>query len=162
MDGDKSSQFPSVNRGVKLGRTTSKLNVLDFGRVGPSPRTSEEKMEGQRTPPADPLAPAYRSKQDVENEKMSESCETVGEPAARGTSEQVIEMRETFEDDPDLDERLVIYYGRFKGGTVHSIKLSATFDAPPHRLVAVSRVGFDDRERTPSKRAFYSSVVSCT
>ena len=48
-------------------------------------------------------------------------------------------MRETFEDDPDLDERLVIYYGRFKGGTVHSIKLSATFDAPPHRLVAVAR-----------------------
>ena len=139
----KSSQFPeAVNRGaVKLGRTTSKLNVLDFGRVGPSPRTSEEKTEGQRTPPADPLAPAYRSKQDVENEKMERELarRLASQQPEVGTSEQVIEMRETFEDDPDLDERLVIYYGRFKGGTVHSIKLSATFDAPPHRLVAVAR-----------------------
>ena len=49
------------------------------------------------------------------------------------------QMRETFETNPDLDERLVVYYGRFKGGTVHSVKLSATFDAPPHRLVAIAR-----------------------
>ena len=45
----------------------------------------------------------------------------------------------SFEDDPDLDERLVVHYGRHKGGTVHSFKLSATFDAPPLRLIAVAR-----------------------
>ena len=75
---------------------------------------------------------------------MERVGEAVGEPTARvGTPEQVIEMRETFEDDPDLDERLVIYYGRFKGGTVHSIKLSATFGQRPcpHRLVAVAHGG---------------------
>jgi len=139
----KSAQGPGeVNRGaVRLGRTTSKLNVLDFGRVGPSPRTSEDKKNGQEPVRADPLAPAYRSKQDVENEKTARELQRrlASEQPEAGTSEQIIEMRETFEDDPDLDERLVIYYGRFKGGTVHSIKLSATFDAPPHRLVAVAR-----------------------
>ena len=46
---------------------------------------------------------------------------------------------ETFEADPSLDERLVVMYGRFAGRTVHSFKFSATFDAPPHRLVAVAR-----------------------
>ena len=46
---------------------------------------------------------------------------------------------ETFEADPSLDERLVVMYGRFVGRTVHSFKFSATFDAPPHRLVAVAR-----------------------
>ena len=157
----KSSQFPEVvNRGaVKLGRLTSKLNVLDFGRVGPSPRTSEEKTEGQRTPPADPLAHAYRSKQDVENEKMERELarRLASQQPEVGTPEQVIEMRETFEDDPDLDERLVIYYGRFKGGTVHSIKLSATLRAAASTGRRRSRVGFDDQVERVRHRNVHST-----
>lgn len=42
-----------------------------------------------------------------------------------------------FEVDFDLDECLVIYYGCFKGGTVYSIKLSATFDASSYRFVVI-------------------------
>jgi hypothetical protein len=45
----------------------------------------------------------------------------------------------SFDEDPDVDERLVVHYGRQKGGMVHSFKLSATFDAPPLRLIAVAR-----------------------
>jgi len=45
----------------------------------------------------------------------------------------------SFDEDPDVDERLVVHYGRHKGGMVHSFKLSATFDAPPLRLIAVAR-----------------------
>jgi len=71
----------------------------------------------------------------------SSSVDLDQENSALASSQPVAgnHLRETFETNPDLDERLVVYYGRFKGGTVHSVKLSATFDAPPHRLVAIAR-----------------------
>jgi hypothetical protein len=74
----------------------------------------------------------------TQRDAVSES-ESGGENSVHGIAGVPGVTQETFEDDPDLDERLVMYYGRFKGGTVHSIKLSATFDAPPHRLVAIAR-----------------------
>ena len=92
---------------------------------------------------APPPRPGHRRRETRSGRTSASSSVDLGDNVgALAATQPVIggrEMRETFDTDPDLDERLVVYYGRFKGGTVHSVKLSATFDAPPHRLVAVAR-----------------------
>ena len=138
---------------VSLGRAdTEKRGVIDFGELTDLAGSRASMSDGEE----DPLAPRYRrrgrgrhsrsgsvSSSDgaavaTQPDPVSES-ESGGENSVRGVAGVPGVVQETFEADPDLDERLVIYYGRFKGGTVHSIKLSATFDAPPHRLVAIAR-----------------------
>jgi hypothetical protein len=138
---------------VSLGRTDSeKRGVIDFGEVSGLANSNTVTSDGEE----DPLAPRYRRRRgsrharsgsvsssdgaaiSTQRDAVSES-ESGGENSVHGIAGVPGVTQETFEDDPDLDERLVMYYGRFKGGTVHSIKLSATFDAPPHRLVAIAR-----------------------
>jgi len=138
---------------VSLGRTDrEKRGVIDFGELTDLASSRASMSDGEE----DPLAPRYRRRRRSRHSRSGSvsssdgaviatqpdplsGSESGGESSVRGTAGVPGVVQETFEADPDLDERLVIYYGRFKGGTVHSIKLSATFDAPPHRLVAIAR-----------------------